>query len=270
MEFPKQFYITKRAVITLTFAVFILLALAENPSFAQQAQSCEELYRFRDTKLVKQWDDAAIKYKIPAGILRDYRHRKAQLLDETRWVTSKSFEFLSSMAAGTKLLADLINDGINIAVPQRALIKGARVSAVTVYNGLTEHIKIGTLAIDFSVKNFAKEALNNINPVTQSIRLVWNFADNLKALNDIAEDRKKIIRMVRSQLKTMEREVAKYQASLEHSQRKLEFINAFREGIDRYCQEARKQANTPGSSGLVRSSGDLRGTWRCVDLSFDN
>lgn len=252
-----------RIVIT---AIILLTAMIT------QAQKCQELVIYRDTKLFDEYDKTYSKYKINQQAKDKIVKIKNELLSDTRWATSDAGLttgiIAKNIATTCNLIADLMkfNPALGIATSR---VTGAGLTALKVYQLIQAGQSIKKLVTDGGEKSAYAMMLSYGGPLGQAVKMAWDLGEGIKQMAEMPEDRQELKAEVKHALDAINSELEKYNRAVSESTRRLTEINEIKNGIDNYIRTYCGSATYKGSgnSNITTYSNGRGCTWSMQNIN---
>jgi hypothetical protein len=213
--------------ITLLSLVFFKSTYAQTP--------CDELFKYRDNQLIKDYDEAYKKYNVNKEKLERYKKYKNELENISFGKTSKTIgEIAMSIEAACKLSKEILS-----LIPAAKLIsKVEEIGFFTVDiiqkkfdEGKTSQEIITEIAEDKANEKFYKE----LYPAYQAAEAIYDYYEKIKEMKEFSKEAGDYLEKVKEQMKTYEDAITKYQIAVDEQKGKIDQINEIKNAIDKYC-----------------------------------
>jgi hypothetical protein len=202
-------------------------------------QDCRQLVAYRDGDLLRQWDVAIAKLRYNREAKDMIAELREELLRDAKWANTEIAGVVGVVALNIKTVADLIGDLLGFVPATGALANAGRAigpfTMKTVLNGIEAGKKIDTIASEGAEIGAYKFLLAELNPVTRSVGLAWNLADNLQKMVTFPEDHRQMRKDIRDAVDRMDRAMLDFDGKMENASQELEFLNAVKGAIDARC-----------------------------------
>lgn len=201
---------------------------------AEEEAYCQKLVKYRDEKLLKEFNSAFDKYLIRQEGVADLQKQKASLASDNWWATSDG----PILAATIKLYCDIMTDVL--VIPKGTdinLTQKKDEPLVKVFDALKKKGETPTKAVNQEVA----EAINAIalipHPAARSIVALRNFANNIVQVEQTATSTRELRSEVQRQISAIDAQVKKYNEDLPKHAASIKALNDLKTSLDAYLAQ---------------------------------
>jgi hypothetical protein len=223
-----------------------------------QAQSCDELVRYRDGQLFNDWEQATRehgrgirKLDILAEGRLDLMKLRDELVQHSNSVDKAAVYAVVVLSA--RQVVNGIAAGLDVNPATGLLVRGAkaagrRLTAKQAETALRGGTLVQSLVQDQAAEVAAQLAVEKIPVVGGTLAAIWDFANYVREMKVIDDTQ----RVTREQIRRVETAIARIEEQINQqpdTASQLAAISAIKEGIDLYCSK-------PAHAGF-----DYAGVW---------
>ena len=218
---------------TASFLTLLLLFVFIHLTFAQT--QCDELVKYRDYQLYKDYEDVYREYDINKKQLERYKNYKKELEAISFGKTSKT---IGEIAMSIEAACTLTKDMLGIIPAAKAITTINKVGFVTVdviQKKFIEGKKGSEVVSEIAIDQIKTNILDQLNPAFAASSAMFTYYQKIKEMNEFSKEASEYLDQVKEQMKTYEDAIAKYQQALDEPKNKIAQINEIKNAIDKYC-----------------------------------
>lgn len=206
---------------------------------AQERPSCATLKQYREVEAPRAWSRAALDYTLTPENWSSITAARAEALDDDSWgITDWSLltaTVASELTAECRLVGSLLRvdpaTGAPTATPQAGTATGA-----ALLKGLDTAGALSRLVGDAFSRAAAREYLNQIGPVGESLKELWQLAAEVRSASDRHASWRDTLRAtVRGQLDRLDARLHAYDSAIAGSREKSLAMAALDSAVSAYC-----------------------------------
>lgn len=212
---------------------------------SRQEAACEVAVSYRDNQLAKDWDRAVSKYDIFNEGRLSVNKLKDEVMNENAWSLTSIPEF----ALHVKTTCDIIKGVVKMLSPAGNISKLAEKMGTD--PGKYDQILQKTLKViktGGDIKKLLEEEFGALTwslvvevagPVGAAADLAKNTTENYEKAQKLPGEKVQYKKTIQQQVENLDRQLAKYDATISSLMNDMRAINAVREAIDRECGKSR-------------------------------
>lgn len=190
---------------------------------------CEELIKYRDAKLISDYDLALKKYLINQQQIQQYKKLKKQI-EEINFGTLQKTYGQTVLLIGTT--ANLAKEMIEMVAPELKFAeKVAFYSAEVIKQKFIE----GKPYSEIINEKIISEVISSWGQAVSAAKAFYDYSEDVKKNTAYSLEANELVKKIQEQNKNFDWAIDKYQRLLSNQQEKMSAINEFANAIDKYC-----------------------------------